>query len=1105
MHGMTWKSVLFWGFATFGLAAYGQQADHPVISEIRFYQHKDVNEEFVELYNPTCREVPLQNWKIAYKSKTGTTWHNKIVFGPNHTLKPHGFILWGGDGVTTRPDTVEASAQAIGLSNTAGHVALCDSGGTVIDKVAWGDGDSPEGTSINGKFVEGGSIERKANAASTALSMSVGGEDETAGNGYDTDDNNNDFVIHNHFAETNPQNIDSPPEPELTDCFGCGTCTVQPSEVAILDTVTLRFAIRSDCAEALREISIQIPSGWTWTYRAEDVSLEGVCFVHSELSFTTDAVLVSKADLEPLDSGTVGLRLLVAPAKAGTATFCVSSAKEGGSLLPLEEPPVLTVHEAVVPLIRLHSNDGSGVPLEPFEVGSRVMVSGVVTVGHGTFSSSATMVFLQDATAGISLYSPSAPVSLSLGDSVTVSGTIQQYRGMTEIDADWATLSVCMTGCVPPEPKILTCSQTSQAFHDDGMEPDEGRFIRIRRVFYDSETGMVSDSTGTAKLFIENGTGITIPPTGFDVAGILKQYKPGTDAPPYTSDYEIVPRYQTDLVLLSGPQFVRPPEAVDVQPESAAIQWSTDQESSGIVYFGVSETYSDTATAVPAAMEHKIVLTSLKPGTVYHYSVQIQNGNGKNRSDDRLFITSSDPSSTGEIQAYFIGSVETELATDVPALGNQDLIDRLVERIDAARYSVDMCFMKLDENNIRDALIEAANRGAAVRFICDDEYEDRIQLQDLRTAGIPVISDRFGQNEGSGRMHHKFAVFDHRNDASFSDDWVWTGSFNLTYYGSSPPAIENVVVVQDQALAEIYTRQFEEMWGSDTDEPSEADSRFGVLKRNTVPHSLSVGGTRFEVYFSPTDHVAERVIRTVQTADSSAYFCMFSFTMNDIAKEFFAQMQAKPGLRVRGVVDAKQVEEDGSSSEWQYMSGFADVLLDDEPGLLHHKYLIADADAPASDPAVATGSFNWTNKAEYENDENILIIHDAALANQYMQEFAARYHAAGGTGAFRSGVGFGPQGVLPRISELMQNHPNPFNQETVIRYQIPRNLYVRVSVHDLRGREVRLLADERKEAGSYLLHWNGRTDTGQLLASGVYFVRFQAGMERKTIKAVLLK
>jgi phosphatidylserine/phosphatidylglycerophosphate/cardiolipin synthase-like enzyme len=1105
MRRITWQQMLFWGFASFGHAAFGQQANHLVISEIRYYQQKGVNEEFVELYNPTCKEIGLYNWKIVYKPKTGGEWRDKVVFGPRHSIKPHGFFLWGGDAVTIKPDTVETSSQAIGLSNTGGHVALADSSGAIVDKVAWGGGDSPEGSAISEKNTEGGSSERKANATSTALSMSAGGADEFAGNGYDTDNNNNDFIVHNYFTETNPKNSDSPEEPGWIECFGCGSCTVYPSTAAILDTVSLRFAIRVDVGPAAKEVSIQIPTDWTWTFCADDVSLSGACFVNSEVSVSADGVRISEMHLTAQDSGIVTLRSLVVPAAAGTVTFPVSTAKEEGSLLPLQQSPSLTIQTTAVPIILLHKNDSQGIPLAPFGVGEQAMVSGILTVGNESFSSTSTMVFLQDATAGIYLYSLSAPVSFVHGDSITVIGTIQQYRGMTEIEPDWATLVIHNNGCAPPSPKSMTCSEVNEAFHADGSEPDEGRLIFIRQVIYDSETRTISDSTGMAKLFIESGAGIAIPTGVFDAFGILEQYKPGTDSPPYTSDYEIVPRFQADLVPLNGPQFLRAPEATDLRSESVSIEWSTDQESRAAVYYGRSEGYSDTASIVQPATDHKIVLTGLTPGTIYHYSVQIQNGNGKNRSEDRLFITASDPSSTGEKRAYFNGSVESDLAWGIPAFGNQDLIDRLVERIDEAQYSVDMCFMRLDEGNVRDALIEAKNRGVAIRFICDDEYEDLNKLQDLREAGIPVISDRFGQNEGTGRMHHKFAVFDHRSDASFEDDWLWTGSFNLTYYGGSPPAIENVVVIQDQALAEVYTRQFEEMWGSDTDEPSETDARFGVLKKNNIPHLAMVGDTRLEIFMSPSDHIAEHLFKTIQSSDSSAYFCMFSFTMNDIAKTFLSQTQAKPDLRIRGVMDAKQVEEDGSSSEWQFMSGFTDVLLEDEPGILHHKYLVVDADAPESDPVVATGSYNWTNKAEYENDENVLIIHDASLANQYLQEFAARYHAAGGSAAFRTGVENRPQAALPRTIMLLPNHPNPFNQETVIGYNIPKNLHVEISVYDMQGREVGLLVNERQEAGLHSLRWDGRAKSGLRIPSGVYVIRLRAGTEWKTRKAVLLR
>jgi phosphatidylserine/phosphatidylglycerophosphate/cardiolipin synthase-like enzyme len=49
-----------------------------------------------------------------------------------------------------------------------------------------------------------------------------------------------------------------------------------------------------------------------------------------------------------------------------------------------------------------------------------------------------------------------------------------------------------------------------------------------------------------------------------------------------------------------------------------------------------------------------------------------------------------------------------------------------------------------------------------------------------------------------------------------------------------------------------------------------------------------------------------------------------------------------------------------------------------------------------SDPFVITGSMNWSANGEDTNDENTLIIHDAAIANQFYQEFAARYYMAYG-------------------------------------------------------------------------------------------------------------
>jgi hypothetical protein len=60
-------------------------------------------------------------------------------------------------------------------------------------------------------------------------------------------------------------------------------------------------------------------------------------------------------------------------------------------------------------------------------------------------------------------------------------------------------------------------------------------------------------------------------------------------------------------------------------------------------------------------------------------------------------------------------------------------------------------------------------------------------------------------------------------------------------------------------------------------------------------------------------------------------------------------------------------------------------------GIMHHKYMVVDQDAPASDPLVFTGSHNWSAAADNDNDENTLIVHDAIIANIYYQNFVKRF------------------------------------------------------------------------------------------------------------------
>jgi len=82
--------------------------------------------------------------------------------------------------------------------------------------------------------------------------------------------------------------------------------------------------------------------------------------------------------------------------------------------------------------------------------------------------------------------------------------------------------------------------------------------------------------------------------------------------------------------------------------------------------------------------------------------------------------------------------------------------------------------------------------------------------------------------------------------------------------------------------------------------------------------------------------------------------------------------------------------------------------------------------------------------------------------------------------------------LIPKEYALHQNYPNPFNPTTRINYQLPTASRVVLKIYDILGEEVRTLADEIQEAGYRSVEWNSTNDQGQVLASGVYFYRFEA-------------
>jgi hypothetical protein len=89
--------------------------------------------------------------------------------------------------------------------------------------------------------------------------------------------------------------------------------------------------------------------------------------------------------------------------------------------------------------------------------------------------------------------------------------------------------------------------------------------------------------------------------------------------------------------------------------------------------------------------------------------------------------------------------------------------------------------------------------------------------------------------------------------------------------------------------------------------------------------------------------------------------------------------------------------------------------------------------------------------------------------------------------------------------ELFQNHPNPFNPETIIKYQLPAISHVRLVIYDALGHEVRQLIDRAQPAGYHSIVWYGQDNEGNLMPSGVYYCRLTSGDFTRTTKMVLVR
>ena len=93
----------------------------------------------------------------------------------------------------------------------------------------------------------------------------------------------------------------------------------------------------------------------------------------------------------------------------------------------------------------------------------------------------------------------------------------------------------------------------------------------------------------------------------------------------------------------------------------------------------------------------------------------------------------------------------------------------------------------------------------------------------------------------------------------------------------------------------------------------------------------------------------------------------------------------------------------------------------------------------------------------------------------------------------------------PSGYSLLQNYPNPFNPVTKLRYDLPENSHVNITIYDMLGRAVKTMVNQHQNAGHRSIIWDGTNDYDNTVSTGIYLYQIQAGAYTRTKKMVFLK
>jgi len=141
-------------------------------------------------------------------------------------------------------------------------------------------------------------------------------------------------------------------------------------------------------------------------------------------------------------------------------------------------------------------------------------------------------------------------------------------------------------------------------------------------------------------------------------------------------------------------------------------------------------------------------------------------------------------------------------------------------------------------------------------------------------------------------------------------------------------------------------------------------------------------------------------------------------------------------------------------------------------------------------------NFNWQTvpHSDLNTDANTVTISDAAVRTFYTLQASAT-----------TSVDTEDNNSVPELFALLPNYPNPFNPETTVRYTLQKDLFVQLTIYDIKGRRVKKLFSGKQVRGEHALTWDGTNSIGRPVASGTYLIRLESNDMYIARKMTLLR